>query len=309
MTNRPQHPGQFPSAAMSAEDALAFFEANRARLHGLVYRILGSRAEAEDVVQDTYLKWMDADHSGLEKPAAWLTSVATRRAIDILRSAQRQRTEYVGQWLPEPSITEFDDTLEEQAELASSLSTAFLHLLESLSPKERGAFLLHSIFEHSHGDVSSILGVTEAASRKLVSRAKAKVSRRDVRFRPPLPEQQHILSTFKQAIATGDTKNLARLLAADARLLADGGGKVAAVSEPVERSELLRFIANKLRLWWSDYTWRFTEMNGTLGILLFERDELRAAVTFGYNDLSEISDIQVMRNPDKLNQKAWSSLH
>ena len=275
-------------------------EAHRGRLESLAYRILGSRTDAEDVVQDGFVQWMSADQSQIENPVAWLTTVTTRKAIDVLRSAQRSRTDYVGQWLPEPTTTHQEAEQEQQLELASSLSTAFLHVLENLSPKERAAFLLHTVFEYSHTAVSDILGISEAASRKLVSRGKAKVSQRDVRHHPPQDHQRRMLSAFQQAINTGEPQAFAELLAADVRFVADGGGKATAILEPLSGAEVIPFIQKSLRRWWKDFAWEIAEINGLLGILLRAEDDLVAAVTFGYNTNAQVTEIQVMRNPDKL---------
>src|SRR3546814_163350 len=158
---------------MTTTGAAGFFESRRRQLTGLAYRILGTLAEAEDAVQDTFLKWREADQDAIDNPAAWLTTACTRRCLDLLRSARRRRVDYVGAWLPEPVHTVADDTPESAAELASSLSTAFLLLLERLSPKERAAYLLHEIFDRPYPEVAAALGLHEAACRKLVSRAKA----------------------------------------------------------------------------------------------------------------------------------------
>lgn len=276
------------------------FERQRSRLVSIAYRILGSRAEAEDVVQDTYLKWSSQRDGSVRNPDAWLTAATTRAAIDVLRSARIKRTEYVGPWLPEPVHTELYSEQEAQAELASTLSTAFLHVLETLSPKERAAFLLHEVFSYPHAIVADMIEITDAASRKLVSRARQKVSVRDVSHIPAVSTQKRMLAAFQSAIQTGDANELAAMLADDIRLVADGGGKVAAIGEPVFGGDVVPFVVGSLRRWWLEYTWTPTAINGRLGAQLHAGDELVAVLSFAYNGLNQLIEIQIMRNPDKM---------
>ncbi|MEN4194546.1 sigma-70 family RNA polymerase sigma factor [Serratia marcescens] len=157
---------------MKNDKYAALFESRRSFLIGLAYRILGSLADAEDAVQDTYIKWLHADRHSILNPAAWLTTVCTRRCLDLLRAAQQARVDYVGIWLPEPIQTAAAKTPEQTLELSSSLSTAFMLLLERLTPRERAAYLLHDIFDLPYADLATTLGGEETACRKLVSRAR-----------------------------------------------------------------------------------------------------------------------------------------
>lgn len=285
------------------------FEDERRRLTGLAYRLLGSRAEAEDAVQDIFLRWRDADRGAVENPAAWLTTACTRRCLDLLKSARRRRVDYVGAWLPEPIHTAVEDSPEATVELASSLSTAFLLLLERLTPRERAAYLLHEIFERPYADVAAALGMQEAACRKLVSRAKAVVGRPTVRQAPPRDRQQALLAAFRDAIASGRTERFAAMLADDIALSADGGGRVTAVRDPVRgRADVLDFVSGPLRAYWSGYEWVPTEVNGGLGLLLVADGHLSAAVTFGFDEAGRVSGIFIMRNPDKLSLLAAGAL-
>lgn len=285
------------------------FEGERRRLTGLAYRLLGSRAEAEDAVQDTFLRWQDADRAAVENPAAWLTTACTRRCLDLLRSARRKRVDYVGAWLPEPVHTAAEDSPEATVELASSLSTAFLLLLERLTPKERAAYLLHEIFERPYPDVAAALGMQEAACRKLVSRAKAVVGRPAVRQAPPRDRQQALLAAFRDAIASGRTERFAAMLSDDITLSADGGGRVTATRDPVQgRGDVLDFVIGPLRAYWAGYEWVPTEVNGGLGLLLVADGHLSAAVTFGFDETGRVSGIFIMRNPDKLSLLAAGAL-
>ncbi|MDR7133174.1 RNA polymerase sigma-70 factor (ECF subfamily) [Lysobacter niastensis] len=282
-------------------DAIAAFEANRSLLMGLAYRILGSRADAEDAVQDTFLKWSEADHATIDNAASWLTTACTRRCIDVLRSAHRSRVDYVGSWLPEPIHTAVDDMQAEHALLASSLGTAFLLMLERLTPKERAAYLLHEIFDRPYPEIASILDMQETACRKLVSRARENIEKTHVRHVTPRPQQEQLLAAFESAVLSGDTSGLAGLLAEDIALRADGGGKVTAVREVLHgKQRVLDFLAVMQR-YWSDYRWVFMEINGSRGLSLEDDGgESAASVTFDYDDAGRVRDIFIMRNPDKL---------
>lgn len=286
---------------MTVIEPSAAFEAERRRLTGLAYRILGSLAEAEDAVQDTFLKWREADRAAIDNPAAWLTTACTRRCLDLLKSARRQRVDYVGAWLPEPVHTVADGTPESSAELASSLSTAFLLLLERLSPRERAAYLLHEIFDRPYADVAAALGLQEATCRKLVSRARASVGRPAARYVAPPERQETLLAAFRGALASGRSERLAALLSDEIALSADGGGKVAAIRETLHgKDRVLDFVMGPLRAHWAVYEWRPASINGGLGVLLLHDGRISAAVTFGYDASGRASDIFIMRNPDKL---------
>ena len=206
-------------------DSLGTFEQVRPMLTGLAYRMLGSRADAEDAVQDTFLKWQATPQDEIERPAAWLTTACTRRCIDLLRSAHRTRVDYVGPWLPEPIHTPVDDMSDLQ--LASSLTTAFLLMLERLTPKERAAYLLHEIFDIDYPEIATILEMQESACRKLVSRARANIDQDKVRHETPRERQRALLAAFETAVTSGEINTLATLLSEDIRLAADSGGKVA----------------------------------------------------------------------------------
>lgn len=294
---------------MAADDPTAGFEAERRRLTGLAYRILGSRAEAEDAVQDTYLRWRDSDHAAIGNPAAWLTTACTRRCLDMLKAAQRRRVDYVGAWLPEPVHTVTGDDSEAPAQLAASLSTAFILLLERLTPKERAAYLLREIFDRPYPEVAAALGLQEAACRKLVSRARAAVGEPAARRPPPADRQRALLSEFREALRSGRTERLAGLLSADIALTADGGGRASAIPETLRGAAVLEFL-DTLRGYWAAYEWRAAEINGGPGVMLLAEGRLSAAVTFGYDPAGRISGIFIMRNPDKLDrlQSGWLPL-
>lgn len=302
------HRSAFADPATGPADHLSHFEAARPRLLGLAYRILGSRAEAEDAVQDTFLRFQATELATIATPAAWLTTAVTRRAIDMLRAAYRSRVDYVGSWLPEPVETAAHADPETEMDLSSSLSTAFLLMLERLTPKERAAYLLHEIFEIAYAEIAETLEMTEPACRKLVSRARARIGGSEVRYRPPRERQDALLSAFEEAIRTGTPGPLALMLAEDVQLTADGGGKVPAVREDVQGPAVLAFLTERMALWWADYEWRPTDINGARGFVLREAGRTVATVSFGF-DGDRISDIFIVRNPDKLANLRDAPIH
>ena len=285
---------------MRSLDQLQIFETARPRLLGLAYRILGSRADAEDAVQDTFLKWQNADVALIDNPAAWLTTICTRHCLDLLRAAHRSRVNYVGSWLPEPIHLAVDNEAERNAELSSSLTTAFLLILERLTPKERAAYLLHEIFEMPYPDIATTLVLEEAACRKLVSRAKQHIDQANVRHVAPAQRQDELLSAFQNAITKGETSQLAALLSDDIRFTSDGGGKVSALLEVLHgKDDVLAFI-QRLHGYWSNLEWRDVNINGTRGALILENGAVYAVVSFAFDNTNRLSGIYVVRNPDKL---------
>lgn len=291
-------------------EPIAAFEQARPRLLGLAYRLLGSRADAEDAVQDTFLKWQTADRAVVASAGAWLTTACTRHCLDLLRNAHRSRVQYVGTWLPEPMRIADDAGPLEGAELASSLTTAFLLLLERLTPKERAAYLLREIFDMDYAGVALALEMREPACRKLVSRAREHVERARVRHATTPERQARLLSAFERAVREGRTDALARLLSDDVRLAADGGGKVAAARKVLAGAdEVLRFIVAGLHVWWAGCTLERAVLNGQLGLILREADgQVTATTAFSYDASGRLSGIFIMRNPDKLarvDQVAW----
>lgn len=268
---------------------------------GLAYRILGSRAEAEDVVQELFIKWLEADRAAIDTPAAWLTTTCTRYCIDLLRSAHTSRVDYIGTWLPEPIHTTHQDSPEYMHELASSLSTAFLLMLERLTPKERAAYLLYEIFDMEYAQVAEAVGVQEAACRKLVSRAKASLGKGQIRYQPEAARQDQLLSAFHGAIASGSTASLTAMLAEDVELCADSGGKASAIRETLSGvASVLDFIGRSLHLYWRACEWLPTEINGTQGVIIKADGGITASMTFGFDGAGRVSRIFIMRNPDKL---------
>ena len=281
--------------------ATAVFEDSRRFLLNLAYRVLGSRIDAEDAVQETFLKWRESDHAALVNPRAWLTTLCTRHCIDQLRLAHRARVEYVGTWLPEPIHSESTESPEQMLELASSLSTAFLLLLERLTPRERAAYLLVEVFDLDYPEVAKAIGVQEPACRKLVSRARAGIAAGKVRRAPSRARQEQLLDAFHAAIASGATAGLTALLADEVELCADGVGKVPTLGHILHgKAKVLAFIYDSLRGYWSDYRWLPADLNGGRGAILARAGEVVASVTFAYDELGQVSNIYIVRNPEKL---------
>ncbi|SDN43864.1 sigma-70 family RNA polymerase sigma factor [Polaromonas sp. JS666] len=292
---------------MANIDPTAVFEERRRHLFGLAYRILGSRADAEDAVQDVFIKWLAADHASIETPAAWLTTLCTRHCIDMLRDAQRSRVDYVGTWLPEPIQTSTDETPETHALLASSLSMAFLLLLERLTPKERAAYLLYEIFDTPYPQIAEMLDMEEAACRKLVSRASVNIAQGKVRHVTPPQVQDGLLNAFREAITAGSTEALASLLSDDIAVCADSGGKVSSIEGVFQgKGSVLTLISTQLARYWAAYEWLPCEINGGHAIQLRANNgEIAAAITFAYNEEGKATNIYIMRNPDKLDGLAF----
>ena len=276
------------------------FNKHSPRLLGIAYRMLGSVAEAEEVVQDAWLRWHQRPAAELDSAEAWLVTVTTRLAIDRLRAAKVQREAYAGIWLPEPLLTDAPATPEQLNERADDVSIAFLKMLERLSPEARAAFLLREVFDVDYVDIARMLDKTEAACRQLVSRAKAQVN--DARPRYVVPRETHLrlLGSFAKALTSGDFGSLKSLLAESAELIGDGGGKVTSFPGPLVGSQRIAqlFFATELRFK-SQQRVELVSMNGQWGLLRYINGALESAQAYE-TDGSRIVRIYVQRNPDKL---------
>jgi RNA polymerase sigma-70 factor (ECF subfamily) len=275
------------------------FEASRPRLTRLAYRMLGSLAEAEDVVQDAWLRWRGAARDEITDPAGWLVRVATRLSIDRLRADKAQRAAYRGPWLPEPLI---EDVAVDPVERAEDVSVAFLLALERLSPLERAVFLLHEAFDADYAQIAQTLGRSEAACRQLASRARAHVQEARPRFQVSDAEAASLAGAFMQAAQDGDWTRLGGLLAEDAVLISDGGGKRKAALRPiVGREDVVGLI--KGLAWRSDWLHggrlRPARINGALGAVIDGPDGV-STIAFGVTEPGRIGAIYIVRNPDKL---------
>jgi RNA polymerase sigma-70 factor (ECF subfamily) len=282
----------------------AAIHAHRPVLQGIAYRMLGSMAEAEDAVQETFLRWHRQDQaqqlSEIREPKAWLITTLTRHCIDRLRAAKVQRESYVGMWLPEPVVEEPAVEPVDRLELAETLSMALLMMLERLTPDERAAFLLHEVFETDYPDVARILGKTEPACRQLVHRAKERVKAGKPRFTPSREEQEKVMAGFKRAVASGDVAGLAALFSSDATLYSDGGGKAAATLNPIFGAEkIARFFIGVRDKQPEGFEIVPRIVNGSLGYVVFVGDRPIQASHFEF-DGAHITEVHIVRNPDKL---------
>ena len=281
-------------------DPTATFEALRARLFGLAYRMLGSRAEAEDITQEAYVRWHEADHHAIQNPEAWLVTTASRLAIDRLRRLKTERESYTGPWLPEPIVSHAPPP-DRDMELAADLSIAFLTLLERLAPDERAAFLLHDVFEVGYGEIASVLDKSEAACRQIVHRARGRVRGDHKRFDVTETAKARLLNKFTRALETRDEQALLALFAPDATWTADGGGRVAASPLPLVGAERIARLVIGLRekFWAPDRVIEVATVNGETGLCIRDGDRLVAVLSME-TDGERILAVYAVVNPEKL---------
>jgi len=276
-----------------------FFEQERRRLFTLAYGFLGSRAEAEDIVQEAWLRWRSAPHDELRQPAAWLTTVTARLALDHLRSARVKRETYPGVWLPEPVVEA--PSAEHSVLVKSELTLAFLFLLERLGPEERAAFVLREVFDYSFREVGEMLGKSEAACRQLVKRGKEKL-REDKPARHPVDraEFDDVLGRFVTALGNGDEAQLLQLLAPDAVLYGDGGGKALSVINPLQGPDrIVRFLLGLYRKYPGQFSYRHIDVNGTPALIVSRVGGDPLVAGYSVSD-GRITRIFHVLNPDKL---------
>jgi len=290
-------------------DPALSFEPHRRHLRALAYRMLGSLAEAEDAVQDAYLRWHAVDRDAVIDPRAFLTTATTRICLDALRSARARREEYVGPWLPEPVVDTEALAPDAQTELAEDLSIALLLALDRLSPLERAAFLLHDVFDCSFSEVAQALDRSEAACRQLAARARTHV--REARPRDEsvardrgdeaMTKHGELVSAFVDASRSGDVDALMSMLAEDAHLVTDGGGKVQAALNVIDGADrVARFIIGVSTKGLAEVTtMRFGPVNGLPGLIAYSTDGSVQTVAFEIED-DRIRTIYSVRNPDKL---------
>jgi RNA polymerase sigma-70 factor, ECF subfamily len=282
---------------MSTENT---FETHRSRLFGLAYRLLGSRSDAEDMVQEAWLRWSQADTASIRDPEAWLVTATTRLGIDRLRSAHRQREQYIGPWLPEPLEIDESPGPDRRAEVAEQVSLAFLAVLERLGPEERAAFLLKEAFDYEYAQIAPLLGQSEANCRQMVHRARERLQAGRPRFEVAPERHRQLLERFMHAARVGDQAAVASLLHENAQLVSDGGGKAVAAIRPLLGASRIA------RLFWAAYRrqdpaveWRLGTVNGETAILRY-RDGKLAAVFVAISDGERITELFNVANPDKL---------
>ena len=285
---------------MNTESA---FQTHRPRLMALAYRLLGSRSDAEDVVQDAWLRWSGADPAAVRDPEAWLVTTTTRLGLDRLRAARRERVHYVGPWLAEPlEISLAAEPASDPAVAhvrADEVSVAFLTLLEQLGPEERAAFLLKEAFDHDYRQIAALLGLTEANCRQLVHRARQRLQAGRPRFNADAGQHRQLLARFMDATQRGDSEAIQALLHANARLVSDGGGVVTAAVRPLLGAERIG------RLFWAitrrglGHTAQLGWVNGEPAILRFQGDRLHSVTTIEVAD-GRIANVYSVLNPEKL---------
>lgn len=288
-------------ATMTSPDPGAdTFAALRPRLFSIAYRMLGTRADAEDVLQDAWLRWHRSDRDALQSGEAWLVTIVTRLAIDRLRAAKVEREAYVGWWLPEPIVEIDERTPEAAVEQVDELSVALLRVLERLTPDERAAFLLRQVFDHDYDEVAALLGKSEAACRQLVHRAGERVRAERPRFEVSRDAHRALIERFAQAVRGGERAAIRALLADEVELTGDGGGKVAAFAHVLRGGERVTnlFWAQSRRLG-EAVVYRLARLNGEAGLLRYIDARLESTFAF-VTDGARIVEVYAVRNPDKL---------
>lgn len=276
------------------------FNSYRAYLFAIAYRMLGSVMDAEDMVQETYLRWQNSDAAAIESPKSYLAAIITRLCIDHLRSAKVQRETYMGEWLPEPLLLDPLPPQEDMAALADTLSIAFLVLLETLSPTERAAFLLREVFDYEYAEIAEMVGKSEANCRQMVRRARQHLADGRPRFQSTPEEQQHIVYQFAQACVQGDMAGLLALLAEDVVEYSDGGGKVVAAIKPVHGADkVARFFLGLMKKLPDTLAYKLAIANGRPAILSYLDGEPINVTILDIDD-GRIQRIYNIVNPDKL---------
>jgi len=293
-------PGIQPADTDDSEK-LATFERHRSLLFSIAYRMLGSVADAEDAVQDTFVRWQSASDVEVRSPRAFLVTIVSRLCINQLQSARVQREEYVGEWLPEPLVTEPGQNAREMLQVDESVSMALLLLLERLTPTERAVFLLHEVFDYTHVEIASALNLSEANCRQLLRRAQQHVHLARPRFKAPTQHHMELLERFSAAAASGDMNRLIALLSTDVVLHTDGGGKAAALLLPIHGPDKVARAAvhGVRRLMSLDVQRRIVEINGQPGVVTYEKGRPQSVFTIEARD-GRVHAIYIVTNPQKL---------
>lgn len=286
--------------------ATQIFLQERGRLMSLAYRMLGERGAAEDVVQNAWLRWAKIDPQTIDTPAAWLTTVTTRLAIDSLRKEKRARETYVGVWLPEPILSDptahsSSPTPEDILQETQEVELALLWAMERLAPEERAAFILREAFDTDYVDIAKTLHKTESACRQLIARARKRISENAPKFNAPSQEVADLLSRFMTAVSTHNKDEILTLLAPDALALTDGGGKVRAALRPlIGADEITQVFMSIMEKNPAALTAQFVLANGQPAIASLQGIEADLIVTLVPNDKGLVGWIYIMRNPTKL---------
>ena len=292
-----------PANASSLDGAnrTADFEKYRRLLFSISYRMLGSVADAEDMVQETFIRWQRASTTEVRSPKAFLITVVSRLCINYLQSARARREEYVGEWLPEPIVTEPESQASRIVQVDESVSMALLLLLERLTPVERAVFILREIFDYTHGEIAEVLELSEANCRQLLRRAREHVRQASPRFKTSETQHREVLERFREAAGTGDMDRLLALLSRDVVLHSDGGGKAPAFPRPIYGPDTVaRTIAQGLKTLMSlNPVQRIMQVNGEPGIVSFVNGQPHSVFTLDVNE-EHVEAIFIVTNPSKL---------
>lgn len=286
------------------DTAETIFGRHRARIFAVAYRLTGTISDAEDVVQETWLRWAGIDIADIRSPEAWFVTTAGRLGLDHLRRLKARRETYVGPWLPEPIIHAASDqtppTPEDTLALADDISMALMHMLERLAPEERAAFLLHEAFDYDYGELATLLNKSEAACRQIVSRARRRVADIRPRFHANTHEHEKLAEAFSMALASENPSALLACLKPDAVLYSDGGGKAAAAINPIFSADrIVRFFVGISRKFGLPLDMHLIDVNGQPGFMLLHDNKIHSTISFDL-DAGMIQTIYLMRNPDKL---------
>ena len=276
------------------------YSQHRPLLFSIAYRMLGSVMDAEDMVQETFLRWQEAPIGEVRSPKSYLSTVVTRLCIDQLRSARAQREQYIGPWLPEPLITEEMPSMDDKLTMADSLSMAFLVLLETLTPTERAVFLLREVFDYEYAEVARIVDKSESNCRQMVRRARERISQQKPRFDVSRERLEQLTERFLQAASDGDMQDLLSLLADDVILWSDGGGKVPAALRPVQGAmNVARLFVGLSKRTPLGFASRLTLINGLPGVISYVDGQPQGVYSLEVAD-DKIRVIRIVVNPEKL---------
>ncbi|WP_407888570.1 RNA polymerase sigma-70 factor [Scytonema sp. NUACC26] len=281
---------------------LETFNQHRSLLFGIAYRMLGTVTDAEDMVQETFLRWQQTTETTVKSAKTYLSTIIIRLCIDRLRSSRVQREQYVGVWLPEPILTQHASDPASQVELADSLSMAFLVVLERLSPIERSVFLLREVFDYDYDDIAQMVGKSSANCRQILRRSRQHIATERPRFPVSHEQQEQITAKFLEASTQGNLQGLMALLAKDVTYWSDGGGRVAAALKPLQGAmKVARFLLVIHSKWLSTPVAHIIEINGQPGVVTLIDSCIHSVTTFDILD-GYIQSIYTMRNPEKLKQ-------
>jgi len=278
-------------------------QSNRPRLFAIAYRMLGSRAEAEDMLQEVFLRWYESAHQDIQSPIAFLVTITTRLCLDRLRVLKQERGQYVGPWLPEPIVEDEVPSPEMQLEFAENVSIAFLTVLERLGAEERAAFLLHDVFDYDYPEVARMLGKSEPACRQMIHRARIRVRESRTRYEVTEESRVRVLTKFLAAVGSGDRHAVMALLAEDVEYMADGGGKVVAALRVLRGVERLGWFFHCVTRRFTGVAYRLTRVNGEIGAVASVDGQVFSVLAFVV-DGERVCRIYNVRNPDKLTRVA-----